>query len=50
MTVFLTGGSGFVGLALLERLLGEGRTVVNSTAASCQTHYARASRNCRASS
>jgi nucleoside-diphosphate-sugar epimerase len=29
MTAFLTGGSGFVGLALLERLLGEGRTVVN---------------------
>jgi nucleoside-diphosphate-sugar epimerase len=29
MTVFLTGGSGFVGLALLERLLGEGRTVVS---------------------
>lgn len=29
MTVFLTGGSGFVGLALLERLLGQGRTVVN---------------------
>jgi nucleoside-diphosphate-sugar epimerase len=25
---FLTGGSGFVGLALLERLLGERRTVV----------------------
>jgi UDP-glucuronate 4-epimerase len=29
MTVFLTGGSGFVGLELLERLLSEGRTVVN---------------------
>jgi UDP-glucuronate 4-epimerase len=28
MTVFLTGACGFVGLALLERLLGEGRTVV----------------------
>ena len=29
MTVFVTGGSGFVGLALLERLLGESRTVIN---------------------
>jgi nucleoside-diphosphate-sugar epimerase len=29
MTIFVTGGSGFVGLALLERLLGEGHSVVN---------------------
>lgn len=28
MTVLLTGASGFVGLALLERLLGDGRSVV----------------------